>query len=132
MIKVAAAIIIRDSQVLLSKRPLDKHQGGKWEFPGGKIALNESPQQALVRECQEELGITLLAFEPYKIIEFDYGDKSVQLNFWKSDLFEGKPVGNEGQEVRWFEISEIEKLEFPAANQPIVDQLISSFSVGAL
>jgi len=124
MIEVVAAIIQKNSHVLLAKRPLDKHQGGKWEFPGGKVDHGESNEDALIRECEEELGIVLKNHAFYKRVEFEYSDKHVALNFFISNRFEGVPTGKEGQVVQWFPLTEIDDLDFPQANKEVVNQLL--------
>lgn len=127
MIHVAAAIIVKDNKVLLAKRPDEKHQGGKWEFPGGKLDDNETPLQALIRECREEIAIEidLTSCQLFDTVEFDYGDKQVVLHFYSVSVFTGEPAGQEGQQVRWFELADIERLEFPEANKGIVEKLLA-------
>lgn len=122
-IQVAAAIIERDGQFLLSKRPEHLHQGNKWEFPGGKLEAGESVADALSRELQEELAIQITTQRAFEHLTYDYPEKTVQLFFqWVSE-FEGTPVGVEGQEVKWFSKSELLQLTFPDANQPILEKL---------
>ncbi len=127
-IAVAAAIILKDNQVLIAKRPLDKHKGGYWEFPGGKIEARESAEQALAREIQEELSLQINAPIHYQDVTFDYAEKQVQLKFYKVTKFSGFPQGLEGQEVRWVNLADLSKYQFPEANQVIVTKLISEFS----
>ncbi len=124
MIDVVAAIIFVDGKVLLAKRPEDKHQGGKWEFPGGKVDDNESNKSALVRECFEELNINIESPMFFDDVTFNYGDKQVHISFYKTTQFSGHPQGMEGQQVQWFSLSELKDLEFPAANQKIVHRLV--------
>lgn len=120
-VHVAVGVVV-DARgcILVAKRPLDAHQGGLWEFPGGKVELNETVQQALARELLEELGVEVLSAAPLLIIEHDYGDKSVLLDVWWVDVFGGVPVGREGQPWQWVEVSALRDLEFPAANKAIV------------
>lgn len=125
MIQVAAAIIRNNERILLSKRPLEKHQGGKWEFPGGKIDQGELAVEALKRECKEELGISIESPSLYEVVDFDYGDKQVRISFYTVERFSGKPEGREGQEVGWFAIHELSSLNFPEANQVVVARLLS-------
>lgn len=119
-VHVAAAVIRRGSQILLSKRKKHVHQGDLWEFPGGKVETGESLEQSLVRELQEELGITPTRYEPLIQILHDYGDKSVFLDVWTVHDFSGNPEGKEGQLVEWVEESQLHLRAFPAANNPIV------------
>lgn len=119
-IHVVAAVIQRDEDVLLARRPDHVHQGGKWEFPGGKVEAGEFVTSALVRELEEELGIVAQSFSPLINIAHDYADKHVLLDVWRVTEFSGEPCGMEGQEVRWVDRSDLNQYEFPAANVPIV------------
>lgn len=119
-ILVAAAVIRREGKILIAQRPADKHQGGLWEFPGGKAELGEPVQQALVREIEEELGITPQQFRPLIRVTHDYPDKAVCLDVWEISAFSGEPYGREGQPVRWVSGDELASYSFPAANRPIV------------
>jgi len=114
--------VIRNNEgaVLIALRPTESHQGGLWEFPGGKVELGESVQDALVRELQEELAITPTRMTPLIQIRHDYVDKSVLLSAWEVSCFEGEPCGNEGQPIRWVASQDLSEFEFPAANQPII------------
>lgn len=117
---VAAAAVYRNGQILLSRRPDHLHQGGKWEFPGGKVESDESVEQALSRELREELGISPTEFRPLIRVHHQYPDLSVLLDVWHVHAFEGEPTGLEGQVVDWFDPSALASLEFPEANLPIV------------
>ncbi|MDF2444991.1 MAG: hypothetical protein K0S46_227 [Moraxellaceae bacterium] len=119
-ILVVAAVIRRGDKILIAQRPLDKHMGGLWEFPGGKVEASEPVEEALVRELGEELGITPQQFRPLIRITHDYPDKAVCLDVWDVSGFSGEPHGREGQAVRWVTATELVQFEFPAANHPIV------------
>jgi 8-oxo-dGTP diphosphatase len=116
VVHVAVGVIIDDKQILLSRRPDHVHQGGKWEFPGGKVEPNETVAQALDRELFEELGIRVTSCFPLCCIEHDYGDKKVLLDTYIVDGFEGQPVGKEQQPVAWHAINDLGYVKFPAAN----------------
>ena len=120
---VAAIILDRSDRVLLSQRPAHKHQGGCWEFPGGKMEAGESFHQALARELHEELGIDITASTPFMTIHHDYPDLSVRLHFRTVRQWLGEPHGREQQPVDWFGVDALEKLTFPAANRPVVTAL---------
>ena len=122
-IRVAAAIIYRDGQFLLSKRLDHQHQGGKWEFPGGKIEPNESIEQALNRELKEELDIETEQQQHFHSLEFEYPEKHVSLVFQLVRDFEGEARGVEGQEVRWFSKTQLSELSFPDANVPVLEKI---------
>lgn len=124
LIHVAAGAILNSSnEVLVALRPKHKHQGGLWEFPGGKVEPGESVQDALARELREEIDLTVLACEPLLVSEHDYGDKHVKLDVWLVTRHEGQARGLEGQQVAWVAISDLSSLEFPAANLSIVAAL---------
>lgn len=123
-IHVAVAVIINDDkQVLLALRQKHQHQGGLWEFPGGKVEAEESIFDALVRETKEELAVTVITAKPLIKIAHDYSDKSVVLDVWCVDEFAGTPQGREGQRLRWSTISDLTADDFPAANVAIIDAL---------
>jgi 8-oxo-dGTP diphosphatase len=110
-------------QVLVTRRADDKHQGGKWEFPGGKIHAGEGMPDALARELQEELGIHLHSARPLRRVHHAYPDKTVLLDVWRVDDYTGEPHGREGQPLRWVSLAELETLELPEADRPIVQAL---------
>lgn len=124
-IKVAAAVIYNSAgEILIARRPETAHQGGLWEFPGGKLEPGEAAVTALKRELMEELGIDILKYQPWKKISHDYPDKQVLLDVWKVHEFSGQAHGREGQQVRWCSVSKLHEHPFPAANQPIIASLI--------
>ncbi|MFN2348733.1 MAG: Nudix family hydrolase [Thioalkalivibrio sp.] len=123
-IHVAVAAIVNDrDEVLISRRPEGVHQGGLWEFPGGKMEPGESLEQALARELDEELGIRVRHTQALITIHHDYGDKRVCLHVQVVDMYEGEPHGREGQPLRWMPRAGLAALEFPAANHPIISAL---------
>lgn len=107
-------------RVLLAKRPAHTHQGGLWEFPGGKVDSGESVTAALTRELEEELAIRVEVAEPLIEIRHDYPDKSVLLDVWVVSQFSGQAKGNEGQPIEWAPVGALSDYEFPAANIDIV------------
>ena len=127
-LNVVAAAIVRGGRVLIAQRPDHLHQGGKWEFPGGKIEPQELPEEALSRELNEELGVTITSYHPLLSLHHDYADKSIALDVWLVSDFRGIPRGNEGQVIRWIDISELTDYDFPDANQAIIQMLIQQTS----
>ncbi|MFT6926313.1 MAG: 8-oxo-dGTP diphosphatase [Psychromonas sp.] len=117
--------IVKNSQdlFLICLRPDDVHQGGKWEFPGGKINKNESAEQAMLRELKEEVGITALGYCLLETTFFDYGDKQLNLNFFLVSQFTGEALAQEGQSMRWVEKAELHNYSFPDANAAIIKKL---------
>ena len=128
VVKVAVGVIIgsndnNETQYFLTKR-LDKaHQGGKWEFPGGKVENDETIAQALARELKEEINIDILSCVSLITINHDYKDKSVCLEVFIVDNYNGEPSAQEGQGQGWFSLAELKLLEFPEANKEIVAKL---------
>ncbi len=116
-------ILNAHDEVLLALRHPESHQGGLWEFPGGKLESGEDVKSALVRELFEELGLTLESAYPLIKITHDYSDKSVLLDVWTVTGWAGEAAGQEGQEIKWVPLRELQKMQFPAANLPIIKAL---------
>lgn len=123
-----AVAVVRNvrGEILIAQRPTHVHQGGLWEFPGGKIEPGETTQEALKRELFEEIGIVV---EPERrLIEIlhNYGDKKVQLDVWLCSYaghLEPR-TGTEGQPIRWEGLQQLERYEFPLANRAILKALV--------
>ncbi len=109
-----------DGNILISLRDNSVHQGGLWEFPGGKVENGESVKQALKRELKEELGIFVIELTPLIKIKHQYTDLNVLLDVWLITLFSGKESGCEGQEIQWVGPDKLSRYCFPAANIPII------------
>lgn len=121
VLDVAAGVILNESgQILIAQRPDHLHQGGLWEFPGGKLETGETPRQALDRELQEELDIQVERASPLMTLRHDYPDRRVRLHVWRVERFSGTPQGLQGQPITWVSRSDLPGYEFPAANGPIV------------
>jgi len=117
--------VLRDAQgnILLAQRPVDKHLGGLWEFPGGKCEVNESAVDALCRELHEELGIADISSRPLIQVRHDYGDKKIFLDVYLVTHWQGEPVGKEGQPLTWVSLNEMEQYDMPLADEPIIKAL---------
>lgn len=128
---VAVGVIIRQQaqhkQVLLALRSSKQHQGGKWEFPGGKVEQTETVAAALARELNEELAITVTKAEPMMLLNYSYPERHVSLDIWLVSDFSGTPEGLEGQPLQWVNIADLASITFPDANQPIVERLQQQF-----
>jgi len=120
---VAAVIRDKAGNILLSRRLASQHQGGRWEFPGGKVESGETLHQALARELHEELGIDCHSSCAFMTIDHQYPELHVRLHFREATQWSGVPHGREQQPVKWFAPADLYSLEFPAANQPIVTAL---------
>ena len=120
-VHVAVGVILDlECNILLTRRDPDRHQGGLWEFPGGKVGPGESLHQALGRELREELGITPERTSPLLEVHHDYGDKTVFLDVHVVWEFSGEAVPAEHQPMVWVTAAELSCYDFPAANVPIV------------
>ncbi|MGJ0483461.1 MAG: Nudix family hydrolase [Methylomicrobium sp.] len=120
-LQVAVGVIKgADGKILIARRDESLHQGGLWEFPGGKIEAGETPEQALFRELKEELDIEALSAAPLITVHHCYPDLAVTLRVFLVDHFSGTAKGCLGQPIRWTAPNELERFAFPAANRPIL------------
>lgn len=123
-IQVSVGVIINKSgQVLLSKRSINAHQGNLWEFPGGKMLPGEDSKSALYREIFEELGIQVLKARPFIQLHYNYPGQPTKLHVWLVMEWNGIPHSKESQPLKWVDRSELSKLEFPPANEMIINAL---------
>lgn len=119
-LNVAVGLIVRDGQVLIAWRDNSKHQGGRYEFSGGKVDAGESVPTALARELAEELGIQVHTCRFVRRLHYRYPEKTVCLHVYRVDQFRGEPHGAEGQPVKWVAPAELWQYQFPDANRPIL------------
>ncbi len=120
-VHVAVGVVLdQERRVLITRRASDSHQGGLWEFPGGKVEAGESLAAALARELLEELGIEIGRTSPLLEVRHDYGDKRVLLDVHVVWEFQGQALGLESQPLAWVEATALESYPFPAANVPII------------
>jgi 8-oxo-dGTP diphosphatase len=131
IVDVAVGLIIKAGQALLATRAEHQHQGGRFEFPGGKIEANESVQDALARELSEELGIQIHDPQFLQRLTYHYPEKTVRLHVYRIESFTGEPIGREGQPLHWVSLADLFTLNFPDANRPIVRaaQLPARYSI---
>lgn len=123
MINVTAAIILHNNRVLATRRAPQKHMGGYWEFPGGKIELGETPEQSLARELQEELGITVRVGEHFFSNKHNYGDKQIMLMSYLCTWGTGELTLNDHDAIQWCSAQELASLRWAPADIPIVHAL---------
>lgn len=120
-VHVAVGVVRDDSgNILLTQRAKHTHQGGLWEFPGGKLEADESAFQALHRELREEVGIAVQDARPLIKIHHRYPDLQVLLDVWQVNSFTGAAQACEGQAMRWVAPRQLTDYAFPAANLPII------------
>ncbi|MEM5504961.1 8-oxo-dGTP diphosphatase MutT [Shewanella frigidimarina] len=125
-IHVAVGVIInQDKHILLAKRLGYLHQGGKWEFPGGKVETNETVTEALIRELKEEVNLDVSNSTPFMDISHDYPDKHVRLDIHLITEFSNQAKGMEQQQIEWVSIDRIAEYDFPEANKPIVEKILA-------
>ncbi|WP_348631931.1 (deoxy)nucleoside triphosphate pyrophosphohydrolase [Pontixanthobacter sp. CEM42] len=126
---VAAAIGPKDGRWLMHKRPAEKQHGGLWEFPGGKVETHETPEIALIREIEEELGliISAAALSPAGFAQSiaSDGQKQIVILLYKLERWEGEPSALEGGEIGWFTPEVIGKLEKPPLDVDLARQLFA-------
>jgi len=135
-VHVAVGVICNHhQQILIAKRPKHVHQGDLWEFPGGKVEVGETVREALARELNEELNLSITNAEPFIQINHDYGDKQVLLDVWlihhQVASVESMHVeyGREGQLIRWVKKTALRDYSFPKANDAIIDAIITKVIV---
>lgn len=125
LFKVAVAVISNDKgEYLITQRHHTRTHGGCWEFPGGKIEEDESPQQALIREIKEEINLELFSFELWDCLTHHYPDKTVELHIFKIREFAGQAQCLEDQQaLSWVKPADMLHLKFPEANYEIIQRL---------
>jgi 8-oxo-dGTP diphosphatase len=123
VIEVAAGLIAREGRYLIARRKAGMHLAGMWEFPGGKREPEETLQQCLKRELFEELSVTIDEPIPFQIIRHDYGEKVVELHFFRCAIESGEPHPVDCAELRWVYPHELDRFEFPSADRPIIHSL---------
>ncbi len=120
---MALALALRDGRILVARRPHDAHQGGKWEFPGGKVRAGEPPADAARRETLEETGLRLAALEPLVMLVHDYADRPLRLHVFLAPEPSGEVRVDGDREWRWCSTEELETLDMPEANRAILRAL---------
>lgn len=125
-VHVAVGVVLNaEGAVLVTRRPVHLHQGGLWEFPGGKLEAGEDTAMALVRELREEVGIEVLAARPWLQVRHAYPDKTVLLDVWWVEDFQGVAQGLEGQALAWQLPTALDPALFPVANRVIIQRLLA-------
>lgn len=129
-IHVAVGVLVNQAgEVLLALRHQHQHQGGLWEFPGGKVEPDETVLEALVREFREEVRLEVAAADPLLTVTHDYGDKRVLLDVWRIHDWLGEAHGSEGQVLKWVPLAALGEYDFPAANESIVRHLLREIEI---
>ena len=123
MTEVVAALIWQDDRFLICRRPIRKARGGLWEFVGGKVEKGETPEQALARECREELDIELDVGSLYMDVVHEYPDITVHLSLYNARIVSGTPKLLEHEALAWITPGEIAMYAFCPADQDILKKL---------
>jgi 8-oxo-dGTP diphosphatase len=123
---VACALVDADGRVLVAQRPEGKALAGLWEFPGGKLEPGERPEESLIRELAEELGITVKAacLAPLTFASHGYETFHLLMPLYVCRRWEGTPTGREGQAIRWMKPARLRDLPMPPADAPLIAHLI--------
>mgnify|MGYP001402195138 CR=1 FL=1 len=121
-IVVSIALINDINEILLSKRPKNKHLSGYWEFPGGKVETNEAPEKALIREIKEELNIDInnKCIAPLSFSEFDYEEFRLLLLLYICRKWEGEPMSMENNELQWVKPNLLRNYKMPPADDSLI------------
>lgn len=122
-LEVTAAIIRHNGKFLICQRPANKHCGLLWEFPGGKIEADETSEQCVIRECREELGVTLNVEQKLTDITYEYPDRIVHLHFYLCNIATGALEKKEHNALEWVSNNELDKYEFCPADEEIISEL---------
>ena len=126
MTEVVAALIWNQDKFMICQRPAHKARGLLWEFVGGKVELGETKEQALIRECQEELAVTLDVGEVFMAVVHEYPDLTVHLTLFHAAIREGIPQKLEHNDIRWVTVDEIGQYEFCPADEGILTRIKQS------
>ena len=123
MAEVVAALIWDENRFLACQRPAHKARGLLWEFVGGKVEPGETKKQALIRECQEELAVTVAVQDVFMEVDHVYPDLTVHLTLFNASIAEGIPQKIEHNDLRWITVEEIDQYEFCPADEEILRRL---------
>lgn len=130
MTEVVAALIWDQNKFMICQRPAHKARGLLWEFVGGKVEPGETKEQALIRECQEELAVTLCVGDVFMDVVHEYPDLTVHLTLFNAVISEGTPQLLEHNDIRWITVDEIDQYAFCPADESILNKLKSEGKYG--
>ena len=127
MVEVVAALIWQGNKFMICQRPVHKARGLLWEFVGGKVEPGETKAQALIRECREELAVTLSVGDMFMDVVHKYPDLTVHLTLFNATIAEGEPQKLEHNDIRWITPSEIPNFDFCPADEEILVEIIERY-----
>ena len=125
-VEVVAALIWKNNKFMICQRPAHKARGLLWEFVGGKVEIGETKEQALIRECREELDVLLSVGDVFMEVIHEYPDLKVHLTLFNATIAEGEPQKLEHYDIRWITPSEIPNYEFCQADEEILKKIIET------
>ena len=123
MVEVVAALIWKNGKFMICQRPAHKARGLLWEFVGGKVEPGETKEQALVRECREELAVTVAVQDEFMSLVHEYPDITINLTVFNAYIAEGVPQLLEHNDVRWIPPKEIKNYDFCPADNKILEKI---------
>lgn len=123
MTEVVAALIWEGDRFLACQRPANKARALLWEFVGGKVEPGETKEEALIRECQEELGVTVAVENVFMEVTHEYPDLTVHLTLFNAKIAEGAPQKLEHNDIQWLTVDEIDGYPFCPADEEILERL---------
>lgn len=121
---IVAALIWKSDKFMICQRPAHKTRGLLWEFVGGKTEEGETKEEALIRECREELGVTVKPLDIYMEVTHEYPDLTVNLTLFNAEITEGIPQMLEHNDIKWISVDEINNFDFCPADVEILNKLI--------
>ena len=126
----ACALVDIDSRILLAQRPEGKSMAGLWEFPGGKVEANERPEETLIRELDEELGVTVneACLAPLTFASHAYEEFHLLMPLYICRRWDGVPTGREGQNLKWVRPVRLRDYPMPPADEPLIPHLMDLVS----
>ena len=130
MVEVVAALIWNKNRFMICQRPSHKTRGLLWEFVGGKVEPGETKEQALIRECREELGVTVSVTDVFMEVVHEYPDITVHLTLFNATVAEGTPQKLEHNDIQWITPKEIPNYDFCPADDEILDRIIKELPNG--
>ena len=123
MVEVVAALIWRDGKFMICQRPSHKARGLLWEFVGGKVEIGETKEEALIRECKEELAVTLSVGDVFMDVVHTYPDLTVHLTLFNATIADGEPQMIEHNDIKWILPSEVSNFDFCPADVEILEKI---------
>lgn len=128
MTEVVAALIWQGEKFMICQRPAHKARGLLWEFVGGKVEAGETPQEALIRECREEIDVLLSVGDVFMDVTHEYPDLTMHLTLFHATVAEGEPQMLEHNDIQWITPEEIPNYDFCPADVEILDRIMQEFN----